>query len=863
MYDWLSDALGERSSLVVTANRRLARTLTAHVAAERIAAGRSAWRRPAIVSWPEWIALLSAEEAPATDFPLRIGGQQSLVLWERCLRRDLDEALLNIGGLARLCRDTWLRLHEWRVPLEEFQNRAAGQDQRIFARAAGHYDAELRDRGMIDDAQLPSLLAERIAAAGHDLPATLWLAGFDRLTPQAVHLTSRIVELGGQVHRPEPQRTSSAAIVRLDNADAELRAAGHWAREQLRRQPAKRVAIVVTDLERDAERSTRLIREGFVPGWQYADEQARAALNVSYGRRLSEYPAIAAALRLLRWFFEPQRSSDVSYLLRSPFFGDAAGHGRARLETALRDWPDQQWTPVSLERALRARADRDDAADWLARLGRAGEALGPGPTRRRLSQWAERFDEVLGIMQWPGTGTFSSGDYQLVDRWRELLNDVARLDLVSPALPGADAQARCRTMAADAVFQPESQGALVSVIGPLEAAGAEYDCLWVSGATSENWPAASSPLALVSRELQRDYGMPDATPDDTAAYAARVLGRLRSSADEVVFSYPAVVGDAEQLPATLLDDVARRDPGSLAIEDPGWHAGKLTARVGIRDEPDRVPELRTGERIAGGAATIDRQTRDPFAAFAFGRLGIRRLAPIGTGLAANVRGSLVHDALHHLYRDRPTAETIAAWRDSGAEERVSAAVDAAFRAPLARADETLRQLLQLEQQRCRAVLHAVVDFDARRGAFVIAGVEERIDAGIEGAAVRLRCDRVERAPDGSLAIVDYKTGAARTFLVSGEPDDLQLVVYACAVNAPVGGLAFFNLGSREAVIAGAGPAFDNPDDWQTRLGNWRDEVRGAAAAIVAGDVRLNVLQSHREARPLSLLSRFAELRRER
>ena len=68
-----------------------------------------------------------------------------------------------------------------------------------------------------------------------------------------------------------------------------------------------------------------------MPGWQYGDDGRRAAVDVSYGKRLAEYPMIGVALLWLAW---PQRgleSREVGLLLKSPFTGSAHADARHRL----------------------------------------------------------------------------------------------------------------------------------------------------------------------------------------------------------------------------------------------------------------------------------------------------------------------------------------------------------------------------------------------------------------------------------------------------------------------------------------------------------------------------------------------------
>ena len=114
-----------------------------------------------------------------------------------------------------------------------------------------------------------------------------------------------------------------------DDRDTELRTAGAWARRQLEETPGQRIGIVVSDLEQDAARAGRLVREGLVSGWQYAPDAQQAAVNVSFGRRLQDYPAVEIALLLLRWTHSAISGTDLGLLIRTPFLGSAGVDARA------------------------------------------------------------------------------------------------------------------------------------------------------------------------------------------------------------------------------------------------------------------------------------------------------------------------------------------------------------------------------------------------------------------------------------------------------------------------------------------------------------------------------------------------------
>ena len=82
MYSWLSDAL-QGDATVITANRRLARTLRRYYDEAQVDAGRKAWASPDIQSWQDWLTWLLREAVVQDSLPTQISAHQSQLLWER------------------------------------------------------------------------------------------------------------------------------------------------------------------------------------------------------------------------------------------------------------------------------------------------------------------------------------------------------------------------------------------------------------------------------------------------------------------------------------------------------------------------------------------------------------------------------------------------------------------------------------------------------------------------------------------------------------------------------------------------------------------------------------------------------------
>jgi len=106
--------------------------------------------------------------------------------------------------------------------------------------------------------------------------------------------------------------------------------------------------------------------------------------------------------------------------------------------------------------------------------------------------------------------------------------------------------------------------------------------------------------------------------------------------------------------------------------------------------------------------------------------------------------------------------------------------------------------------------------------------EEWFDVQIAGTKVAGRIDRMDRLPDGSVAIVDYKTGKARS--QEDADESLQLSIYAMAAQQKwgyrVGDLAFHNLEGNVAVVSKRA---------EFQLEQARERVQAVARGIAAGD----------------------------
>jgi inactivated superfamily I helicase len=75
-----------------------------------------------------------------------------------------------------------------------------------------------------------------------------------------------------------------------------------------------------------------------------------------------------------------------------------------------------------------------------------------------------------------------------VETWRELLSVLSTLDEVTDRISYAEAFSTLVHMAGERIFQPKTPEVPVQVMGLLEAAGLEFDGLWITGLHDAAWP---------------------------------------------------------------------------------------------------------------------------------------------------------------------------------------------------------------------------------------------------------------------------------------------------------------------------------------------------------------------------------------
>ncbi len=884
--DGLNAALAEGAA-VITANRRLARAVLDSYNLAQAANGSAAWETPDVLPWASWLQRGWETMAVGDGAqPLLLTAFQELSLWEQVVRDSVwGGALLQPAPAARAAREAWELAHAWCLDLAPLsaQRDVWGEDTRAFVDWAQSYTRRCAEHGWLDQARLADWVARRLHDGDADtrlLPSRLLLVGFDELTPQQTALVEVLREAGVAVEvGGNASPTQYVRAVALVDAEAEISAAARWARARLARSPQARIGVVVPDLTNTRARVERIFDDIMLPAAVLAETctpearwQARP-FNISAGRPLSDYPLVHAAFATLELGGEPQPLERVGALLRSPFLGGAESEreARARFDARLRRRGE---TRIGVRGLLALLASEEEtgaspaACSGLRSRLAAWEQLRQSlPARQAPGRWAEAIPRLLDALGWPGERSMDSIEYQTWQAFREQLGALAGLDVLEPRLTLAQALGALQRLCAAQLFQPEGGEAPVQILGTLEAAGLSFDYLWVMGLHDEAWPQAPRPNPLLPVRLQREAGIPHASPERELLFAARITERLCAAAPDVVLSWPQRDGDRDLRPSPLIAEHAAsiEEPSTVldALDDAQFplYREALVGTAPIEALDDRRAPPVDAADVPGGTAIFKHQAACPFRAFAEHRLGAAPLEEAQLGLDARGRGIVLHTALERLWARLDSHAHLAALDADERAAEVHAAVEQAVDFMASRRPATFTpRFRELEVKRLVRLLDAWLDCELERAPFSVVYQEEEGRISLGGVTARLKIDRIDRLDDGGLAIIDYKSGRTDIRDWLGErPEEPQLPLYALSqdgredVSAVLfaqlrpGELGFKGLTREDDQIPGALTLAASKQaadyaDWHSLLAHWRETLVELGEAFRAGQAAVDPKQ---------------------
>ncbi len=560
---------------------------------------------------------------------------------------------------------------------------------------------------------------------------------------------------------------ASVSLIEAANSEEEALAIAVAIRQGLETKD-KRIALVTPD---------RALARRVVA----ALERWHVAVDDSGGDALTDTQAGRLALLAAEAALKGLAPVTLLALLKHPLLrlGAAAGaHGGAiaALERALLRGPRPKPGTQALGQALsHFRATRDSlhrsdprrpiadheieaAAGLVAHLAAALaplESLPPGDVK--LADLAQRHRAVVSALS--DDAAFAGHDGKaLAEQLDALMQSPSAQSL---AIARGDYPEVFAASVGDRVVRrPETRDVRVHIYGPLEARLQRIDRVVLGGLNEGSWPPETRSDPWLSRPMRRDLGLdpPERRIGLSAHDFAQALG-----APEVILARAQKVAGAPTVTSRFVQRIA-----ALAGEA-RWQqvAARGEAYVALARALDHPAHVKAAERPAPKPPLESRPTklsvtaiedwlRDPYTIYAKYILRLAPLDAVDTPPGARDRGTVIHGAIGDYTKEfakAPPADPLAELIRLG-EQHFAQLADypeaKAFWWP--RYERIAQWFAQWDAGRRGAIatLHAEIG-----GALTFS--DGKRDFTLTGIA-----DRIEKRADGTYAILDYKTGSART-----------------------------------------------------------------------------------------------------
>ncbi|PIE41895.1 MAG: hypothetical protein CSA49_01350 [Gammaproteobacteria bacterium] len=875
-------SLPNGQSLVLTPNKRLSRFLNEQfnryqsLLAQQ-GSQQNAWTTLNCHSFHGWIQQQWDTISTAGQHPLAeripLTGFQETTLWESVINEHSDTPpLLAVPATVKLAQNAWRLMHEWHLDLNQYHD----NNTLLFLAWCQAFQKVCAEKQMLTAVQQVNIVIEATQNSNIKVPDTVFLYGFDELTPQMVSLIEALQDRSVNIEQTDIQYTAAQPTRRkFPDIDHEIEAAALWAKEKWTQQKQEtettvpdKIAIVVPNLAQLQEKVERIFTRVFEPQALLPETPQHApGFNLSAATPLSQVPMINIALQILNCHQQWIDIETVSQLLRSPFAGIMAEQdSRALLDGAIRGHEFE----ISLKQLktalgktvspLQGSADGPMACpDFYQRVSEF-ERLSQQHRRQTLypSQWIEAVNAQLCAMGWPGNRPLDTIEYQQLQAWRDNLNVFAGLDHLTGKISLTAAIKHLSRLMAQASFKAQTKDSPVQILGILEAAGLPFSAIWFMNLDDETWPPAPNPNPLIPVALQVARQLPQSAADRELFYAKRLTQRLIHSTHDIVFSYATSKEGQPLQPSPLIASAQPVDSAPLA--QPVDYASLLYKNTPLETSWDHCgPHVKDIGSIRGGSQLLQDQAACPFRAFARHRLHSEGIPDINIGLDARERGNLLHHALEIIWKKLRNQQRLLQLDGEAQAALIHTAIDTAMQGIKSKRFIGER-FIAIETRRLSQQIHQWLELEKQRSDFQVVLNEGKRTVKLGQLPIRIRYDRVDRLADGSLFVLDYKTGTPTIQSWSSErPDEPQVPLYCIANQGKVSGAAFGQVNAKKVAIIGVAtdtsvaPGLEtidkitishSTDNWDTALAQWRAVLEKLANEFMAGSAEVNPKKPH-------------------
>lgn len=553
-------------------------------------------------------------------------------------------------------------------------------------------------------------------------------------------------------------RPKELTVVSAVSNAVQCKYAAEILREYARHEPLdKRTAVVLTD-------------ENLLLPLLYALPEEAGKVNVTMGYPLKQSLAYTFVERLLSLQARRRtRGSGCTF-----YHADATG----LLAHPYVSGCDEALTRTLADEIVRERRISVEAS-WLGRNELLAKLFAPAKTWQELSEWLLSVVEAVVRIPYGGDDAGQRTEFLAViaEEIVKLRNSLENCDIaIETEVYTSLLRRHLQTVRIP--FEGEPLEGL-QVMGILETRNLDFDNVVILSMNDDNFPGnRMAQASFVPYNLRAAFALP--TPEHHEGVYAYYFYRLIQRARRVHMLY-----------CSHADEKSTGEP-SRYIYQLDYESGIPVRRVEVGVDVNLAQTMpvevaKDGRTMARLERFVDPEhpaTLSPTALFRYVACPLRfyfhsvaRLAAddeVTEEVDAPMFGTILHAAAQRLYgrieNEAHPGRTLEALRRSGAvTQAVTEAINASYlRDDKASADDYTGNLLLVKEIVARYLRDGVMRYDAAHDAFTTLGLETEVahafpfEAGGRKLEIKFAgiADRIDRLDDGTLRVVDYKTGTA-------------------------------------------------------------------------------------------------------
>jgi len=846
---------------------------------------KTVWHRPMIVTDKQWLnslyQLLMFQQTDEKTPWVLLSDQESRLLWEKIIESDGDY-LLDTRRTTERVRQAAGRIQQWLLSetISDDDSYNWREETRRFKHWYQLAQQQCQDNFWLENTQLDEWICKRISRlinSGSEntslLPPKIGLLGYQQISPARKQLFKRLDDAGIALTELSPMSVDTE-VYRIELADSreEIKQAAVWAKQQWLDKPEQRIGIVLPNLNSNRELTRIIFERLFCPAQIInSDDQVQRPYDISLGLSLASYPLADSALMLIKLISEPIAQDEIIQLLLSPYLTSIEQQKQlVAMVGFLRKSRQAHFTINDLLYFSNQSEDEEIDENKLTEIIQQLKAFEVNGSTLP-SQWAIRISELLEQIGWCDKRSLSSSEYQTKESWNKKIDQMAIYDHLSGNVSWSKFRKLFSRVIRETLFQPQTGDCPIQIMGILEAAFLTFDKVRICGIDNRLWPDSAKPSPFIPYELQRQHDMPNATAERELRVSKQLFQSLSTAAELVIFSHSKGNSEESLSVSPLLEDVVLHSSDYCGTKaamqtSPAQQIRGISKQLEYLED-DIAPQIEDST-IKGGSKLLQDIAKCQFRAFAHHRLHANAAEPPREDLDPLDRGNLVHRILEQCWLvlfDKQQTNLQELLYANQLQEAIEPLIKEALgNLQQQRHTPLTEAVINLEHKRLRKLLLQWFEMEVSRPHFTVKTLEQTVNAPIAGNYIRVQLDRVDELEDGSLAIIDYKTGKVeRKNWFGDRPDEPQIPLYAMVLSdqqQTIGALLygqvktsenrFIGVADSRSLVSGVYKDF-NKESLNTesstlseQITRWREDLQSLMQEYLAGESAVTPKDEH-------------------